>query len=391
MKILRNVAFLLVPAIIIFGSGSSLTSTEPTPIWDAQKLDEAFKLAGELGTTTLMLITKGEVVKSLDGLETPYKVHSVRKALLSALVGQHIGTGPSKINLDSTLAELGINDEPNLLTELQQQAKVLHLIKSVSGINHEAAGEGGLFKKEKDKRLGHKPNPPGTIWAYNNWDYNALTTIFEQETGMTIYEAFKKGIAEPLEMQDFNEDSVWYNFDKKLSIHPKAGFKMSARDLVKFGMLYLNKGKWNGKQIIPASWIERIANDYTLTGDEGMRSAHGYLWWLPVDQKSRDIGFPEGSFFASGFGSQRIFVIPAWDTVIVHQVDTSRIIGYLLELMKKRGYTFKEAAFYMLVECKKPEHSSSEFCRKSAWADNFINNINLVKILSEIFDARIAK
>ena len=208
---------------------------------------------------------------------------------------------------------------------------------------------------------------------------------------MTVYEAFKEGIAEPLEMQDLNEDSVWYNFDKKLSIHPKAGFKMSARDLAKFGMLYLNKGKWNGKQIIPASWIERIANDYTLTGDEGMRSAHGYLWWLPVDQKSRDIGFPEGSFFASGFGSQRIFVIPAWDTVIVHQVDTSRIIGYLLELMKKRGYTFEEAAFHMLVDCKKPEHSSSEFCQKSAWAGSFIKNINLVKILSEIFDARIAK
>ena len=145
MKILRNVAFLLVPAIIIFGSGSSLTSTEPTPIWDAQKLDEAFKHACELGTTTLMLITKGEVVKSLGGLETPYKVHSIRKALLSALVGQHIGTGPSKINVDSMLTELGINDEPNPLTELQQQAKVLHLIKSVSGINHEAAGEGGVI------------------------------------------------------------------------------------------------------------------------------------------------------------------------------------------------------------------------------------------------------
>jgi CubicO group peptidase (beta-lactamase class C family) len=164
--------------------------------------------------------------------------------LLSAIVGQHVGTGPNQINLESTLAELGINDKPIPLTPLQQQAKVLHLIKSTSGINHPAAAEGGLMERDKDKRLGHKPNPPGTVWAYNNWDYNALTTIFEQETGLTIYEAFKEGIAEPLEMQDFNEKSVYYEYEKELSMHPKAGFKMSARDLAKFGQLYLNKGKW---------------------------------------------------------------------------------------------------------------------------------------------------
>ena len=67
-----------------------------------------------------------------------------------ALAGQHLGTGPKQINLESTLAELNINDQPNPLTPLQQQAKVLHLIKSVSGINHEAAAEDGLLKKEKD-------------------------------------------------------------------------------------------------------------------------------------------------------------------------------------------------------------------------------------------------
>ena len=131
---------------------------------------------------------------------------------------------PNQINLNSTLAELYINDSPNSLTELQQQATVLHLIKSISGINHKAAGEGGTMQPEKDRRLGHKPNPPGTIWAYNNWDYNALTTIFEQETGMTVYEAFKVGIAEPLELQDFNENSVFYSSQRKIFRASKSRF-----------------------------------------------------------------------------------------------------------------------------------------------------------------------
>ena len=60
---------------------------------------------------------------------------------------------------------------------------------------------------------------------------------------------------------------------------------MSARDLAKFGLLYLNKGTWNGQQIIPKSWVERITIDYTLTDIEGPLSAHSYLWWVAVDQK----------------------------------------------------------------------------------------------------------
>ena len=64
-------------------------------------------------------------------------------------------------------------------------------------------------------------------------------------------------------MKDFNEDSVSLEYERELSMHPKAGFKMSARDLTKFGQLYLNRGEWNGKSIIPGEWIDRITEDYT--------------------------------------------------------------------------------------------------------------------------------
>jgi len=361
--------------------------TESSPAWNKQKLDEAFQLACDLGTTTLSVVSSGDVVKSMGDLETPFYTHSVRKALLNAIVGQHLGTGPNQINLESTLAELNINDEPNPLTPLQQHAKVLHLIKSVSGINHEAAAEGGLLKKEKDKRLGHKPNPPGTIWVYNNWDYNALTTIFEQETGLTVYQAFNSGIVEPLEMQAFNKDSVFYVTDKKLSRHSKAGFRMSARDLAKFGQLYLNKGKWNGRQIIPAAWVERITGDYILTGKNGLESAHSYLWWVPVDRKSRKMGIPEGTYFGWGFGSQIVMVIPAWNTVIVHQFDTQYIKECVRALIEKEGYNFRQAVIYLYV-CKFPLFSLNEYCRECGWAGNFLSDDNLVDILSKIIDAR---
>jgi hypothetical protein len=365
MKILRHVVWLIVAAFIINGCATyymkerecNLTKIKANPMWDAEKLDEAFQFACELGSTSLIVVTNGEIVKSMGELDKPLYLHSVRKALLSAIIGQHVGSGPNKINLESTLAELGINDKPKPLIPLQQQAKVLHLIKSTSGINHPAAAEGGLMERDKDKRLGHKPNPPGTVWAYNNWDYNALTTIFEQETGLTIYEAFKEGIAEPLEMQDFN---------------------------AKFGQLYLNKGKWNGKQIIPEEWIDRITDDYTTTGEKLLGSGHGYLWWVPVDNKSREMGIPEGTYVASGFGNQRIVVIPDWDTVIIHQVN---VIDCVVSVMKKQKSTFK-GAIIDLYMCKFPLFSFREDCQKCGFTANFFGS-GFVEILSRIIDAQI--
>ena len=87
-----------------------LTAAKTTIGWDVRKLDEAFQFACKLGTTTLIVAANGEVVRSMGDVAVPYRVHSVRKALLSALVGRHIGTGPKQINLESTLLELGIDD-----------------------------------------------------------------------------------------------------------------------------------------------------------------------------------------------------------------------------------------------------------------------------------------
>jgi len=126
--------------------------------WSPQRLDGVFGYAASLGTDTLMIVTDGETVGAMGDLGRQYHVHSVRKALLSALVGQHVGSGDRQIPLDATLAELGIDDRPNPLTPLQKQAIVLHLVKSVSGINHAAAAEGGLMK-EKQLRLGTGENP----------------------------------------------------------------------------------------------------------------------------------------------------------------------------------------------------------------------------------------
>ncbi|KZL14632.1 serine hydrolase [Pseudovibrio sp. Ad26] len=248
--------------------------------WDAKGLDVVFNYAASLSTDSFMIITDGQRVGAFGDLSKPYSIHSIRKPLLSALFGQKLASPTNKLHPDATLLELGIDDAPISLTELQRQTTVRHLLHSVSGINHPAAASGSL-QADIDRRLGHTENQLGTIWAYNNWDYNALTTVFENTTGSEVAEAFDIGIAQPVGMQDFERSAVSYTFDPQQSEHRAAMFKMSSRDLARIGNLYLNRGLAGRQHILEENWTSLITSDFTETGLGGLRGGHGYLWWIP--------------------------------------------------------------------------------------------------------------
>lgn len=350
--------------------------------WQPAKLEAVREFVSSLSTDALLIVTGGETVLAHGALDRPYNVHSIRKAFLSALVGQHVGDGPGRIQLGATLEQLGIDDGPITLTRGQKQATVLHLIRSVSGINHPAAAEGGLTR-DKNRRLGKKENVPGTVWAYNNWDYNALTTVFEDRTGLTVAEAFKSGIADRIGLRDFSVDHVSYAAEPRLSQHRAAMFVMSARDLAKVGALYLSRGTWQGNQIIASAWVDRITGDHTATGIKGLRAGHGYLWWIP----GPETGLPEGTYWASGLGQQALFVIPAWRTVVVHQSDTTEFIRRFLKMVRIDGIPGNTAIEQLALHCLEPANAGSDYCRN----DRFILTREFAKLISLIIDARAAQ
>ncbi len=301
-------------SVVLMAISITAHAEESSVEWDMQSLSEAQEIADEIGTMSFVVQSGGEVVYTYGDVDRPTLVRSIRKAILSTLVFQHL----DKIDLNATLDELGIDDAPIPLTDLQRQTRVIHLLKSTSGIHHPAGSTNANMRRHVEERLGTRQNEPGTIWAYNNWDYNALTTIFEQQTGMPIEKAFREGLAGPLGIPDFE---VFYRKDEKLSQHPKAGFRLSSRDLARFGQLMLNRGTWNGQQIVPAEWIDKITSEYTLTNVPiSDRYGHGYLWWIPSPNYAG--GLPEGSFMANGAQGQKLLVIPGMDIVIAHNVKT---------------------------------------------------------------------
>lgn len=276
--------------------------------WSIKKLGKARKYFNKIDSAAALLIHKGAVVFAWGDVKKKYRVHSIRKSFLFSLYGIHEYDGA--INLNKTIGELGIDDK-NGLTDLEKQAKIIDLLKCRSGIYHKAAYEAPIMEKTRPARHSHKP---GEFYYYNNWDFNVLGTIFEQETHTKIFEEFNKRIAIPLQMEDFTISDGSYSYDSEKSIHPAYPFVMSSNDMARFGLLYLNKGKWKDEQIIHEDWIKKSTAIYSHVWGYGV----GFKWANIIKGALKKYG----AYQTSGYRGHRIMVIPKLQMVFVHRVNT---------------------------------------------------------------------
>jgi len=283
--------------------------------YSPQRLEESRDYFSQIGSDALLVIHDGAVLLAGGQVDRRFQCRSIRKSYLSALYGIHVSQGT--LDVDRTLADLGIDDEPPLIEE-EKKARVSDLLKSRSGVYHLAAYEG---EREKPVRGSHKP---GTRWFYNNWDFNTLLTIFEQETGERFFEGFKRKIADPLQMEEFRLSDTYYHFERDRSIHPAYLFRMSAKDMARFGLLYLRQGRWKDQQIIPQSWVAESTTSYSGKGEDG----YGYMWWVYDSHSSLRRLHELGVYEASGTGGQKITVLPRVNLVVVHLRDTYLSVDY---------------------------------------------------------------
>jgi CubicO group peptidase (beta-lactamase class C family) len=279
--------------------------------WSVEKLKAAQEYAANLKPTAIMVVQDGKVIAGWGDVSRKVNVASVRKSLLSALYGIAVSEG--RIDLGSPLADLGIDDKPPALTAGEKRATVRDLLMARSGIYHPAAYETGDMRRNRPERGSHAP---GTFWFYNNWDFNALGTIYRQQTGEDIFQSFAYRIAAPIGMEDFAARDGEY-VSERHSIHPAYPFRLSARDAARFGQLFLDGGRWNGRQVIPASWVKESTTAYSSTDRGSM--GYGYLWWT----LSPDV-FGPGAVLASGYRGQAVAIVPSKRLVVVQIVDPAQ-------------------------------------------------------------------
>ena len=201
-----------------------------------------------LPTTAFLVLDRNRVVFDHGATSAPSHMASARKSILSVLYGPAVAAGT--IRLAATLGELGIDDTGGLLPQ-ERRATVRDLLTSSSGVYHPPATVAG---PEQDAPA-RGSQPPGTLFHYNNWDFNALGTIFQRCTGRSMFDALAEDLAAPLEFQDFDPARQRLLGRPEVSEHLAHHFFLSARDLGRLGAMLLQGGRWEGRQVVPASWV----------------------------------------------------------------------------------------------------------------------------------------
>jgi CubicO group peptidase (beta-lactamase class C family) len=255
-----------------------------------------------LPTTAFLVLDRGRVVVDHGATTAPSFLASARKSVLSVLYGAAVADGT--IRLGATLDELGIDDIGGLLPQ-ERRATVRDLLTSSSGVYHPPATLAG---PEEDAPA-RGSQPPGALFLYNNWDFNALGTIFERCTGRSVVDALAEDLAGPLGFEDFDPGRQRLLGRPEVSEHLAHHFFLSARDLGRLGTMMLQDGRWEGRQVVPASWVAGSTSVQVDRG-AGVQLDYGYLWWLPRL-------FGRGSFLAIGNFGQYLLCVPP-GLVIVH-------------------------------------------------------------------------
>jgi CubicO group peptidase (beta-lactamase class C family) len=321
-------AFTQAPAPVVF----------PGPEWEAisdpreagyctPDFADATEYVKTLPTTAAMVIIGGRVLWQYGDVESVSYLASVRKSILATMFGKYVASG--RIRLDATMLELGIDDVNGLLPA-EKGATVRDLLSARSGVYHEAANAACTGC---GSTAGDPPGPRGTVqrgtyFLYNNWDFNALGTVFEQATGENIYNAFERDFARPLGFQDFDRDAQRKTVNLDRSVHPAYHFYLSTRDMARFGYLILRGGQWNGQQLVPSDWVKTMTTVVTPVGamnPENYRRGpfgYGYLWWIWDGQANS--GIYRGGFTGVGAIGQYITVLPELDMVVAHKTAPRR-------------------------------------------------------------------
>jgi CubicO group peptidase (beta-lactamase class C family) len=175
-------------------------------------------------------------------------------------------------------------------------------------------------------------SPPGSQYAYWDSAMNQFANVLTRIAGEPIEELFKRRIADPIRMNRSKWD--WGDFGKIDGIIVNGGsgnsnrhMFISARELARFGLMFLNRGKWKDKQLISAEWVDTATKAHVpallplaeLSGADG-RGVYGFNWWangVRANGKRNWPGAPPGTYSASGYNNNDMFVIPEWNMVIV--------------------------------------------------------------------------
>lgn len=252
-----------------------------------------------------------------------FELHSCSKSFTSALIGIAIEEGYMG-GVDDLLSDY----LPQVLEQEDERKHTLtlrDLLTQTSGLEWYEWGSGyhnwEEFRSATDwveyilsQRLIYEP---GTVFNYSTGNTHLLAAALEQAVGTDALTYGREHIFDPMGME-----SVDWGTGPEGVIDGGNGILMTARDAAKFGQLFLQNGQWQGKQLVPAGWVEESTS--VQNAGPGGTGQYGYQWWI-TPYTSGQYGthatqYPSGTYdtyFAFGWAGQMIYVVPELDLVTV--------------------------------------------------------------------------
>jgi CubicO group peptidase (beta-lactamase class C family) len=272
-------------------------------------------------------------------------LQSVTKSVVSALVGIALGDGKLK-GLDQPVGELLARHLPKDADPRLARVTLEQLLTMTSGLAGDDPSLGGDPRISQRQGVSHDwvahilgrrlASSPGSSFAYSSATSQLLSAIVADAAGQSTL-AFARarlfgplGIASakapapvfvahpsPATVRAYARAPVAWPTDPQGYQLGFSGLKLPSRDLAKVGYLYLNGGRWDGRQVIPADYVAASTRPHSTPPPDGPGESYGYQWWVTSQAR-------HPSFLAVGYGGQLIQVVPDLDLVVVITSDANR-------------------------------------------------------------------
>ena len=251
-----------------------------------------------------------------------HHIHSDAKSITSACIGIAIDLGFIE-SVDQSIFDY-LPEHQHLNSDGKDKITIKHLLTMTSSLEWDEWGAPnnspdnpviGIWLSEKDtlsfilerSLIGE----PGAYFNYCGGNMVVLGEILRYASNMSLDDFSNKYLFEPLGIDTRN----WSQFENGV-IDAASGLKITPRDMAKIGVTFLNKGVWNGTQIVSEQWVEKSATPFpsnheiNIPSEDSGRLGYSYSWWTKQYSISN-------MYFAFGWGGQQIVVLPEVNTVVV--------------------------------------------------------------------------
>jgi CubicO group peptidase (beta-lactamase class C family) len=272
-------------------------------------------------------------------------LYSATKSVVSALVGIALGEGKLK-GLDQPVGALLARHLPPDADPRVARVTLEQLLTMTSGLAGDDPSLGGdpyVSQRQGASRdwvahiLGRRlETTPGSSFAYSSATSQLLSAIVADSTGQSTLAFARDRLFGPLGIHSAEAPTpvfVEHPSPAALTAYERApvawptdpqgyqlgfsGLKLPSRDLAKVGYLYLNGGRWDGRQVIPADYVAASTQPHSTPPPDGPGESYGYQWWVTSQAR-------HPSFLAHGYGGQLLQVVPDLDLVVVITSDATQ-------------------------------------------------------------------